>query len=170
MNKLEGFPTIYCASLEESTDRREKLNAQFDQLPPDWEAVQMCVIRDMFGEIKLRERQLDDWAVTAYIIKRDYAKKIIDHCIIQLRDIIENLPPYWGEATAYRLEINNWIQLQPLVEHLILLNRGKVYVYPILVEDVTGPTTSNIPQAENHIVSTNFVKSWWENQNIKYNQ
>lgn len=242
MNKLEGFPTVYCASLEESTDRREKLNAQFaeygltpnyllskryhecddialgfslwtvenmvkgcaishlkmikkwydttdeeygffceddlsletvknwnftfqdfiNQLPSDWEAVQMCVIRDMFGEIELRERQLDDWAVTAYIIKRDYAKKIIDHCIIQLKDIIENLPPYWGKATAYRLEVNNWIQLQPLVEHLIFLNRGKVYAYPLLVEDISGPTTSNTPQLDNHTYSSNYVRVWWE--------
>jgi FkbM family methyltransferase len=250
MNKLEGFPTINCISLEESIARRELLSSQFSeyglipnyllskryteckdivfgaslhsvdekviactishlkmikkwydttdeeygffceddlsletilywgftfnsfmqQLPSDWEALQLCIIRDSFIDIfsettvleTLKERQLDDWSVTAYILKREYAKKLIDQYIFQLKDILYNLPPYWGEATAYKLEVNNWPQVQPLAEHIILLNTGKVYCCPLFIENISGPTTSSNEQAPNHIYSSNFIMDWWK--------
>jgi GR25 family glycosyltransferase involved in LPS biosynthesis len=244
MNKLEGFPTIYCASLEESTNRRNLLNEQFSKynltpiyliskrynectdiitglnintigdkvkgcavshlkmikewyentdeeygffceddlsletieywdftfqefmktIPSDWEAIQLCVIRDQFEDITLRKRQLDDWAVTAYILKREYAKKIIDYYIIQLKDILENLPTYLETIPIYRLEVNKWPQIQPLVEHIILLNTGVTYCFPLFVENINGPTTSSDTQALNHIDSYNFIINWWQNK------
>ena len=252
MNKLEGFPTINCVSLEESTARRESLSSQFaaygltpnyllskrysegkdivfgtsvhtvdekiiactvshlkmikkwyditdeeygffceddlsletvpywnftfhdfmQHLPSDWEAVQLCVIRDSFINMlpettninSLRERHLDDWSVTAYILTRNYAKKLIDQYIFQLKDIFYNLPPYWGEAVVYKLEVNNWPNVQPLAEHIILLNTGKVYCYPLFIENINGPTTSSEEQAPNHIYSANFIMDWWKNK------
>jgi predicted O-methyltransferase YrrM/GR25 family glycosyltransferase involved in LPS biosynthesis len=251
MNKLEGFPTINCISLEESIARRELLSSQFSeygltpnyllskryteckdtvfgvslhsvdekviacavshlkmikkwydttdeeygffceddlsletipywsftfhnfmqQLPSDWEALQLCIIRDSFIDIfsettvleTLKERQLDDWSVTAYILKREYAKKLIDQYIFQLKDILYNLPPCCGEATAYKLEVNNWPLVQPLAEHIILLNTGKVYCCPLFIENISGPTTSSNEQAPNHIYSSNFIMDWWRN-------
>jgi GR25 family glycosyltransferase involved in LPS biosynthesis len=244
MNKLEGFPTIYCASLEESTDRRKTLNEQFleynltptyliskrynectdiiaglninsiddkvkgcavshlkmikewydntneeygffceDDLsletvkywdftfqefiktfPSDWEAIQLCVIRDQFEDISLRKRQLDDWSVTAYILKREYAKKIIEHYMISLKDILENLPQYLETIPIYRLEVNKWSQIQPLVEHIILLNTGITYCFPLFVENINGPTTSSDTQALNHLYSYDFIINWWKNK------
>jgi GR25 family glycosyltransferase involved in LPS biosynthesis len=253
MNKLEGFPTINCISLEESIARRELLSSQFSeydltpnyllskryteckdtvfgvslhsvdekviacavshlkmikkwydttdeeygffceddlsletipywsftfhnfmqQLPPDWEAVQLCVIRDSFVNVlpetahisSLRERHLDDWSVTAYILTRNYAKKLIDQYIFQLKDILYNLPPCCGEATAYKLEVNNWPLVQPLAEHIILLNTGKVYCCPLFIENISGPTTSSNEQSPNHIYSSNFIMDWWKKIN-----
>ncbi len=253
MNKLEGFPTINCISLEESIARRELLSSQFSeygltpnyllskryteckdtvfgvslhsvdekviacavshlkmikkwydttdeeygffceddlsletipywsftfhnfmqQLPPDWEAVQLCVIRDSFVNVlpetahigSLRERHLDDWSVTAYILTKNYAKKLIDQYIFQLKDILYNLPPCCGEATAYKLEVNNWPLVQPLAEHIILLNTGKVYCCPLFIENISGPTTSSNEQSPNHIYSSNFIMDWWKKIN-----
>ena len=52
-----------------------------NNLPSDWGCVQLCSIRSSQIDVKMRERSMYDWSVTAYIITRDYAKKIIDRYI-----------------------------------------------------------------------------------------
>jgi len=262
MNKLEGFPTINCISLEESVNRRESLSFQFEkyglipnyllskrwekdkdivfgasslhsasekgiactvshlkmikkwydttdeeygffceddlsletipywdfafhdfiqQLPSDWEALQLCIIRDFLGVANqdqwkpentyldiLRDRDIWDWSATAYILTRKYAKKLIDQYIFQLKDILYNLPPCCGEATAYKLEVVYWPEITPMVEHILFLNTGKVYACPLFVENINGPTTYSNEQYPNHIYSANFVLDWWKNKYNKY--
>ena len=47
-------------------------------LPLGWEAIQFCRIRpDPIQNVNLRDRNNKDWSVTAYMLKRDYAKRII---------------------------------------------------------------------------------------------
>jgi GR25 family glycosyltransferase involved in LPS biosynthesis len=49
-------------------------------LPKDWECVQLLYLKTdgNVTSLKLRGHEWDDWAVTAYLTKRSYAKKLIE--------------------------------------------------------------------------------------------
>ena len=74
-------------------------------LPNDWDVVQLVSIREDFGDFKIRERYWDDWSATAYILKRTYAKKLIDTYI---------------KDDVYFLEVPN-SEVMPLIERSALV-------------------------------------------------
>ena len=124
-------------------------------LPSNWEAVQLLTIRGEFNQIRLRERLWDDWAITAYILKRDYVKQIIQQCCI-------------GET--YNLEVKN-SEIMPIGESLFFTNFGKVYTCPLFVEN-TKIDSTNLNDTElengqkpNHHFASQRISNWWkENQ------
>jgi hypothetical protein len=126
-----------------------------NNLPSDWEAVQLLAIRGDFNRICLRERLWDDWAITAYILKRDYVKQIIQHCCI-------------GET--YNLEVKD-SEIMPIGESLFFTNFGKVYTCPLFVEN-TRIDSTNLNDTElengqkpNHHFASEYISNWWkENQ------
>jgi hypothetical protein len=97
-----------------------------NSLPNDWECVQLLYLKNdgNVSSLDLKEREWDDWAVTAYIITRDYAKKIIDSYCIE---------------DTYNLELKN-SEVMPLVETLFY-SLGKSYSIPLFVEDCTLNST-----------------------------
>lgn len=122
-----------------------------ERLPEDCECVQLMTIRGDFENISFRERQWDDWSETAYIMNRDYAKKIIDnYCIVD----------------TFHLELKN-SNVMPIGENILFTNLGKVYTFPMFVENVDIPTTDvNDTEVEhgqkpNHIYSSEYVYDWW---------
>ncbi len=124
-----------------------------ESLPEDWECVQLLCIRGEFEDIKLRDRLWDDWAATAYIMKRDYAKKIIDNYIIE---------------NKYHLELKN-ADIQPLIENILFTNIGKVYTIPLFVENVEFQSTFEgndddvkEGQKRNHYFTYETVLNWWK--------
>ena len=129
----------------------------FDNLPCDWECVQLTWIRPNNINIELRERMWDDWGAAAYIIKREYAKKIIDK--------------YYIDGNKFNLEIKG-TSLVPIVENILFSGIGKVYNIPIFVEDVENvkstyfgkdPTEVN-GQGEYHWDSHYWIMNWWKNK------
>ena len=118
-------------------------------LPKDWEAVQLLIVRGDFEEIKLRERKWDDWAQTAYILKRNYAKKLLD---------------FYIKEDSFCLEVGD---LMPIGEN-ILFTPGKTYSYPLFVENTNiNSTDVNDPEIEdgqkpNHHYAANFILNWWK--------
>ena len=52
-----------------------------ENLPEDAECVQLTSIRPSHDNICLRERSMYDWSVTAYIMTRDYARRVIERHI-----------------------------------------------------------------------------------------
>lgn len=252
INKLEGFPSVYYLSLEESVDRRENLENQFkelgitninpiiskrfkecndvihgkyvhsltdaskgcctshmrcikkwldetdeeygffceddlsletvkywnfawndfiDYLPEDWECVQLMWVRDEMTGVSLRERYFNDWAATAYILKRNRAKKIID--------------TYYRDGEFY-FDIPD-CEAQPIIENLVF-SLGKVYTFPLFVEEVKKFDTCILVSEEfdklkddwvildgqgpSHISSYHQIVNWWQNEgcNLKINQ
>jgi FkbM family methyltransferase len=129
-------------------------------LPPDWDCIQLLPIRGDYLEIKLRERWWDDWSVTAYILTRSYAKKIIDTFCID---------------DTYNLELSNQ-DIMPLIENIIY-SSGKTYTIPLFVECTNfGSTFSSKDdtdvkdgQKNNHYYSQEFLSNWWKTQGINSN-
>jgi len=129
----------------------------FDNLPCDWECVQLTWIRPNNLNIELRERMWDDWGAAAYIIKREYAKKIIDR--------------YYVDGSKFNLEIEG-TDLIPIVENILFSGIGKVYNISIFVEDVKnvkstyfGKDLTEINgQGEYHWESYYWIINWWKNK------
>jgi hypothetical protein len=123
-----------------------------EQLPNDWECVQLCCIRPDEVDIKLRERDSYDWSVTAYMLTRNYAKKIIDR---------------YCRNDSYHLEICN-PELYPMPENVLFHGLGKVYSINLFVENQKLQSTftkiNNIEtgQKEYHNQTYNHVINWWK--------
>jgi GR25 family glycosyltransferase involved in LPS biosynthesis len=126
-------------------------------LPNDWDVVQLVTIREDFGNFKVRERYWDDWSATAYIITRDYAKKIIDNYI---------------KGDVYFLEIPN-SNVMPLIENILFTTLGKCYTVPLFVEEVELESTFtkeqdndvNVGQKRNHYHASKSVLEYWKSKN-----
>ena len=124
-----------------------------DALPEDWGCVQMLPIRGEYGDLKLRERYWDDWSVTAYIIKRDHAKNVIDNYIVD---------------GTYHLELKD-TEVQPLIENILYTGNGKIYSVPMFVEDVGFISTFEgndgdvkDGQKRNHYHAHDYIINWWK--------
>jgi FkbM family methyltransferase len=129
-----------------------------ESVPEDAECVQLLTIRDEFDTFEIRERYWNDWGATAYIITRDYAKKIIDTFII-------------GES--YKLEVG---EIQPLIENILFASVGKTYTVPLFVEEINFNSTFTGDdfdvkngQKNNHYIAHDLVLNWWKNKNKKLN-
>ncbi len=129
-------------------------------LPLDWGCVQLHCIRESFDEITFRDRKWDDWSVGAYILTRDYAKKLIEM--------------YCRDDGSYHVEMAD-PTISPLVENMIY-SAGKVYCIPLLIENTSFESTfSKSPdfeekgkklsegQKDHHHYSSAFVLDWWKN-------
>ena len=121
-------------------------------LPDDAECVQLCCIKTSYDDIKLRERSMYDWSVTAYILTRDYARKIIER---------------YCDGDSYRLEIPG-TNFYPMPENVLFYGLGKVYSINLFVEDQSlastfyGHTELQSENKEYHQETYDTVINWWK--------
>jgi hypothetical protein len=246
--KLEGMPSVYCLSLEESTDRRENLLGHFkpylraprfclfkryaegdvvlkgsgldsinihakgsnisnlltikawydetkedygficeddlsletvqywgftwqqfiDRLPLDWECAQLIQVRDSWSTHKLKVREPRDFCNAVYIIKRAYAKFLIDTCIDdKIIGNTDRLPSF--SSRSFKLECEN----VPIPENILFRNDHKIYSIPLFVEDVPHTETTftggrAIRQSEGHQNSYNEISNFWRDNGSKF--
>ena len=121
--------------------------------PKDADCIQLLTIRNTYKTYSLRPREWNDWGATAYIITRDYAKKIIDTYI---------------KGDTFHLEIPN-SETQPLVENLLFC-LGNTYTVPLFVENVKFVSTFENRDEDvknggknNHVIASKKVLEWWQN-------
>jgi hypothetical protein len=122
-----------------------------EKIPEDAECVQLLTIRGDFETFELRERQWNDWAATAYIITRDYAKRLIDTYI---------------QNDTYHLDVPN-SEVMPLIENLLFV--GKTYTAPLFVENIEFNSTFvgsdddvNDGQKRDHYYAHETVLNYWK--------
>lgn len=128
-------------------------------LPNDWNCIQLLTIRKNDLSLQIRERLWNDWGATAYILKRDYAQKIVNTYIKDDKFILELPEPNTG--------------IQPLIENL-LFTLGKTYTIPMFVENIKHSSTfietdNDVDAAtlhkNNHIIAAQKVLQLWKNKN-----
>jgi hypothetical protein len=132
-------------------------NEFVENLPEDWDCVQLLCIRGEFEDVKIRGRYWDDWAATAYIVKRDYAKFIIDNYIV---------------GDTYHLELKD-AEVMPLIENILFASTHKCYTIPLFVEDINFTSTFEGDdgdvkdgQKRNHYFTHDFIINWWKDKGI----
>lgn len=127
-----------------------------NNLPKDWEAVQLMWVRPHMVKIEFRERYPDDWSATAFMLTRQYGQKLLNRFMINDEE--------------FNYDMGN---LQPIVEN-VMFTSGKVYTIPLFIEETLLPTTFiNSPefdsslivngQGESHHNSQLSVLNWWKN-------
>ncbi len=125
-----------------------------NELPNDWDAVQLMWVRPHMIKIEFREKYPDDWSATAFMMRRSYGQKLLNRFMISENEFNYDL----GD-------------LQPIVEN-VLFTSGKVYTIPLFIEETNLPTTFiNAPefdetlilngQGESHHSSQSAVLNWW---------
>lgn len=142
----------------------------FENLPKDWECVQLTWIREdlfYFGD-KFRNRCWCDWSACSYLISREHARKLIENYHPDEKFYLD----YRGIDSYSRSE--NFIV--PVVETIMFSNFGPIYSFPLFVEDIhncSSSYTNLIPyngtpiagQCDNyHLKSHDGVLNWWENK------
>ena len=125
----------------------------FKKLPPDWECVQLLQVRNHFDNHKLKVREANDFCNAAFILKRHYAKRILDKYIVN---------------GVFILECDGI----PVPEN-ILFTLGNVYSMPLFVEDVpntvsTFPGDGSIRHSEMHESSYEEIVAFWKTYGDKY--
>ncbi len=129
-----------------------------ETIPDDADCVQLLTIRENYDTFELRERYWNDWSATAYILTRDYAKKIIETHI---------------KGDEYHLYVPNK-NIMPLIENIIFSSQGKTYTIPLFVEETNFKSTFigndddvNDGQKNNHYIANKKVLSWWKSKHKK---
>ena len=123
--------------------------------------VQLLLIRDNYETFEIRKKLWDDWAATAYILTREYAKLLVDSYSLGEKKFHLEIP-----------SVNNYSV--PLVENILFetVNKGGAAV-PLFVEDVKFATTFS-PEEDKEVVNNQkgghyeareTVLNYWKNKN-----
>lgn len=121
-------------------------NSFIKELPTNWDCIQLCRIRENGNDLEFRKRLWDDWSVTAYLITRNYVKKLLEQ--------------YYIDDSNFSLEIPN-TNLMPIIENLIYTS-SNVYSFPLFIEKIEAGKSNN------HSKSSEIVLNLWKN--IKSNK
>jgi len=128
-------------------------------VPQDWQCIQLAVVKKEKEKVsfQVKKRDWDDWSVTAYLIKREYAKYLIDR--------------FYKDDT-FTLFLKD-TRLQPLVENIIY-HEGITYTFPLFIENLKTTTTRLTRNVENleeinaeqkfHNECSEYILNYWENQ------
>ncbi len=139
----------------------------YNNLPDDWEIVQLAWLREgQFDRFKIgfRNRCWCDWSGCAYIIKREFAKKLIDTYYYDGRFHLD----VKGSDIHLR---EDWAKV-PVIETIIFSPLGRVYSAPLFTEDLSFMPSYLDPNTEEgkkqevnsyHHQSYQDNLNWWRN-------
>jgi GR25 family glycosyltransferase involved in LPS biosynthesis len=137
-----------------------------EPLPQDWQVIQMSLIKEdpvNWSDMRIRRKRWNDWSCCAYLMRREYAKEILDDF-------------YDVETNSFNLKIKETRHI-PLPENVIYpYNYKRCYVFPFFTENRVHDSTlirqdnkDNIDTIQNQ--SSKFITDWWKengnNINIK---
>jgi len=131
----------------------------FQNLPEDWNSVQFVLVREhICNDYKFERRRERDWCAAAFLIKREYAKLLLDL--------------YYFD-NYFNLYIKD-LEYPPVIEHLLFTNKPGVYCFPLFAEDCYNTHSSLLPenahaelingQGPMHHFSYDCVMNWWKNK------
>ena len=125
-------------------------------LPKNWKTIQLSLIKEdeiKDSDMKLNQRELWNWSAGAYLIRRNYAKELIEH---------------FYQENKYSLKIKDHDELIPCIEYcLFSLANMDAYTIPLFYENTNFVSTFYqhfIEQTHkrSQIDSSNYVKYWWK--------
>jgi GR25 family glycosyltransferase involved in LPS biosynthesis len=125
-------------------------------LPKNWKAIQLSLINEHGiedNDMKLNQREWWNWSAGAYLIRRNYAKELIEH---------------FYQENKYSLKIKEHDELIPCIEYcLFSLANVDAYTVPLFYENTNFVSTFYqhfIEQTHkgSQIDSSNYVKYWWK--------
>lgn len=118
-------------------------------LPGDWEAIQLCLISENNRDISFTKRLSWDWGGQAFLLKREYAKKLLD-------------THYPDNTFDFTIPNSDFV---PCVEHMLFENIGVVYNFPLFVENLKFSSTYSDERKTNEM-AYEHVLNWWKTNNF----
>ena len=124
-------------------------------LPKNWKTIQLSLIKEdgiKNDDMKLNQREWWNWSAGSYLIRRNYAKELIEH---------------FYQENKYHLKIKDY-DVIPCIEYcLFSLANVDVYTIPLFYENTNFVSTFYqhfIEQTHkgSQIDSSNYVKYWWK--------
>ncbi len=133
-----------------------------DKLHSDCDAIQLCCVYQVEPDIRVRKRHHLDHGSQAYLLKREYAKKLLD-------DLLINSNTIKVEDPFISFSVENYIFNEKY---------GKVYSFPLFNHNVKDfPSTAvdsdtsekNLVDGQSHLAvpSYNTILNWWKNTGSK---
>ena len=125
-------------------------------LPKNWKTIQLSLIKEHGiedNDMKLNQREWWNWSAGSYLIRRNYAKELIEH---------------FYQENKYCLKIKDHDELIPCIEYcLFSLANVDAYTIPLFYENTNFVSTFYqyfIEQTHkgSQIDSSNYVKYWWK--------
>jgi hypothetical protein len=118
----------------------------------NWNVIQLVLVKvDPIQKFGLEVRTNKNWSACAYILKRDYAKRLIEDCY---------------QDGKYVLKLKGDPNAIPYAENVIyFLGEPHTYTIPLLLENVDF--SSNFFEGENLVKADNMrsnkeVSDWWD--------
>lgn len=108
----------------------------YNNLPFDWDVVQLCTICTGQTHIRLHKKFIDDYSTCCYVINRSYAKKILGY------HVIDN-----------KFKIDQGVKPIATADHLIY-NAGNTYSVPVILYNINFNNNSSITSNENSMSET----------------
>ena len=138
-----------------------------EKFGPLWDGIQLCVMHERWPVMAPRNRLGYDHGLQCYIVKRSYAKKLIDYYFKDDRTIHFRMP-----YIKYQKQLDTgWdkqIKYKPTIENVIY-GCGTFYIYPIFNHNVHKFKTTvhaagrqDLQWVAEH--SYDYVNNWWENR------
>jgi len=135
----------------------------FNNLPKDWNCIQLVLIREhLCNDYIFEKRKENDWCAASYLIKREYIKLLLDL--------------YYFD-NFFNLDIEGLVY-PPILEHLLFTNKPGIYSFPLFTEDPYHTQSTLIPenahaelinnQGPHHFSSYEDVINWWKIKGCKF--
>lgn len=148
----------------------------FCALPENWGCIQLVLVKEnkmTDYDFCFRQRNWDDWSACCYMIKRSFAKKILD---FYYKKNIFTLS-YRGMDEYKRKNSNDLSWLVPCTENIIYSLVEPIYTIPLFTENINFKSSTNlfiepekqIHQALGHVESNLDVLNWWKLGGINLN-
>ena len=146
-----------------------------EHLPNDWGCVQLSYTGETFSEhmIRLQKRRWYFWGNQSLLIKRGYAKKLLDIYYKEDRIImkVQDNEPFYYKGYSFWPDFH----LYPYAETLLLRGIGNVYCLPLFVENVeleatfhlNNPDSYTEKQKPGHYESHAIAIQWWKDEGHK---
>lgn len=130
-----------------------------------WDCLQLCVMHEGFAIMYPRGRNNWDHGLQCYIVKRGYAKKLIEYYFENDKTIHFRLPLRYSPISA--VEPHNYVGVPQggTIENTIY-GLGRTYIHPIFNHNVNRFETTIHTDEATLAVATNsykYVKNWWHN-------
>lgn len=149
----------------------------FSALPKNWGCVQLVLVKEYEmtnHDFSFRQRNWDDWSTCCFMMKRSFAKKIID--FYYKKDVFTI--NYRGvDEYKRKTAPNNISWITPSCENILYSLIEPTYVVPLFVENINFISSTNlfldkdkqIHQAAGHIDSNLKTIEWWKSGGLNLN-
>jgi hypothetical protein len=130
-------------------------NDVMKNIPHKWNIIQMCMVREphaLENNVQLHSRTCANWSGAAYLISREYAKRLIDD---------------FCDGEKYILHIKGDPNSIPYIENVIFfLGEPECFTVPLFTEKVKLPSNfypfyTDLQTKESNLKSEEVVRNWW---------